>query len=506
VADIINNRSFRLGSLLPTLVLPASVAAINVSAITADSRTVRPGSVFFAVPGASHNGDAFIEDAVNAGAVAVICPDSQSAAEPTTSWRGDVPVLGVKDVPSTMGEVAALFYGEPSRSLAITGVTGTNGKSTCVFLLAQLQTLLGLKAGVVGTLGYGVIGESLQATGMTTPDVISSHRILRDFANEQVRSVAMEVSSHGLVQKRVAGIEITAGIFTNITRDHLDYHGDMAGYVRAKSQLFSMKSLRHAVINVDDENAGAMIAALQSGAQLWTYSLHDPSAEVYASGTNFSPEGVEAFVRTPWGSGKIHSPLLGEFNVYNSLAVLTAACAQGANFTAVLEHLPKLKPVKGRMERVAADSPVQVIVDYAHTPDALRQALTALRLHGHGKVHVVFGCGGDRDKGKRPQMAAAAEAGADDIIVTNDNPRTEDPERIIGDICNGFSHREKAKIILDRAEAIAYAIDTAAAGDMVLIAGKGHEDYQILGHERLNFDDAVQARLALQDRLTKEPC
>lgn len=491
----------QLGSLLADVGLPASIAVTEIQALTADSRQVRQGSLFFAVSGTRDTGANYIDAAVQAGAVAVVCCDAQAAAEASIAWRGEVPVLGVRDVPSTMALAASHFYAEPSRSLAVTGITGTNGKSTSVALLAQLQQLLGLRSAIIGTLGYGLIGEALQSTGMTTPDAISCQRILRELCDAQAQTVAMEVSSHALTQKRVEAVRITTAIFTNISRDHLDYHGDMLSYVQAKAKLFATDSLRHAVINLDDEFAAAyMMDAVRPGAQVWTYSLHKPAAEVYASRIKLNPEGIEAFVRTPWGSGYIKANLLGEFNLYNLLGVLTAVCAQGADFQTTLRLLPELQPVKGRMQRVACEAPVRVVIDYAHTPDALRQALAALRAHGERRVRVVFGCGGDRDRGKRPQMAAAAEALADDVIVTSDNPRTEPRRKIIEDICAGFSHKHKVHIVEDRGRAIQYAIQSATAGDVVLIAGKGHEDYQIIGAERLPFDDEAQARLALMGR------
>lgn len=505
VADVtLHNRGHRLDSLLPDVALPASVAATPISAIVADSRTAKPGGLFFAVSGTAHNGEQFIDAAVKGGAVAVVVEDPHFASDVSITWRGDVPVIGVGDALTAMGRAAACFYGDPSRSLTVTGVTGTNGKSTCVSLFAQLQQLLDTKAAMIGTLGYGLVGEKLQITGMTTPDAISCQRILREMVDRQVHAVAMEVSSHALVQKRTAGIHLSTGIFTNISRDHLDYHSNMARYVEAKAQLFRHPGLRHAVVNLDDQHgAEAMMAAVQPGARLWTYGLRDPAADVYASRLRYLAGGTDALVRTPWGSGYLRSNLLGEFNVYNLLAVVTAACAQGADFSTVLELVPYLQPVKGRMQRVMADAPIQVVVDYAHTPDALRQALMALRGHGQQNVHVVFGCGGDRDSGKRPLMAAVAETCADSVVVTSDNPRTEPADKIIDDICRGFTDASKVTVITDRAAAIAHVIDRAVDGDVILIAGKGHEDYQIVGLNRLPFDDAAHARRALVARTSR---
>lgn len=501
---------YSLGSLLPDVTLPESVAAVPVAALTVDSRAAEPGSLFFAIPGTNQNGLSFIEAAVQAGAVAVICQDAQVISGVCLSWHTgatvSVPVIGVRDVRSTVGKIAAQFFGNPSLSMQVTGVTGTNGKSTCVSLLAQLQQLLGTKSAVIGTLGFGIVDSTgsvgaLHDVGMTTPDAITCQRILRELADQQVKAVAMEVSSHGLVQKRVAGTRMTTGIFTNVTRDHLDYHGDMHSYMQAKAQLFGTEGLQHAVINLDDEQtASCMMAAVQPGAQIWTYSTLHASAQVYATRIKLHSQGISALVCSPWGTGELNSVLLGQFNLYNLLAVITAACAQGADFDEVINFVPQLQPVKGRMQTVDRNASVRVLIDYAHTPDALRQALRALRAHSEKKIHLVFGCGGDRDSGKRPEMAAVAEAHADHVVVTTDNPRTESCSKIIEEICSGFVSPHNADVIVDRAEAIAFAIESAADGDLVLIAGKGHENYQIVGLERLPFDDESEARAALANR------
>jgi UDP-N-acetylmuramoyl-L-alanyl-D-glutamate--2,6-diaminopimelate ligase len=415
--------------------------------------------------------------------------------------EGGTPVISVANLAARVSEIAGRCYGDPADAMQVIGVTGTNGKSTTVSLLAQLYGLVAGRAATMGTLGVAVDGRTVRDFGLTTPDAALCQKLLAELRSEGINLVAMEVSSHGLDQNRVAGVNFRAGVFTNITHDHLDYHGTLQNYAAAKQKLFESMGLQAAIINLDDPFAPQMVAAAKARADVYSYSLLHFAADVYATELRYSAEGVEFRLVTPWGEEMVASPLLGEFNVYNLLAAVTALCAVGCDFPAILAAIPRLRPVAGRMQRIAENTDVMAVVDYAHTPDALSHAIAATRVHTSGKLWLVFGCGGDRDRSKRPMMGSIAERFADHVIVTNDNPRTENPEAIILDICNGFSG-DKHLCIADRAQAIAHAIAAAQPGDVVLIAGKGHETYQILGTEKRDFSDVTEAKQALRRRPT----
>jgi len=342
----------------------------------------------------------------------------------------------------------------------------------------------------------GHADTGIKDTGLTTPDAIAMQRILAELAGRSASTVALEVSSHSLVQRRVAGLKINTAIFTNLSRDHLDYHGDINAYAAAKSRLFAMPGLQQAVINIDDSVGRIILANLRPEVRGISFSLENSQADIYCSTIGLSPEGLRASLVTPWGQEELNSPLLGKFNLANLLAVIGAAGAQGFALQDIVRAIPNLRAVPGRMELVDANAEPAVVVDYAHTPDALEKALEALRVHCQGQLWVVFGCGGDRDIGKRAEMGEIAQRCADQIVVTSDNPRTESPEQIIKHILQGIS----CDVIVesDRRAAIRKAIFSADKNDVVLIAGKGHEDYQILGVERLPFSDQAEARLALR--------
>lgn len=485
-----------LATLLPDVSLAAALADSPVSGLCLDSRLLKPGELFIAVPGASADGRNYLPQALASGAVAALAEaDGLECRDPRV-----VPIEGLN---RQLSELAGRFYGHPSASLSMTGITGTNGKTTCSLLLAQLFSLVGYPAGVIGTLGCGVVRDgrvALTETGMTTPDAITLQALLADFANASVDRVAMEVSSHSLEQYRVSAIEFDTAIFTNLSRDHLDYHGDLVSYAHAKSRLFTMPGLAHAVINIDDPVGAEMILRLPPSVASYTYSLCNPAATVYASDIALTDSGLQANVATPWGDGPLVSPLLGRFNLQNLLAVLASACIQGLTLEQVLHALPRLQAVTGRMERITTGSGPTVVVDYAHTPDALKQVLLTLREHCKGQLWCVFGCGGDRDRGKREQMGAIASQLADRTIVTSDNPRSEKPDDIVADILQGVAAGAAVDVIADRALAVQSAVWEAADADVVLIAGKGHEHYQLIGAERLPFSDQKQARLALHQR------
>ncbi|MBB3169108.1 UDP-N-acetylmuramoyl-L-alanyl-D-glutamate--2,6-diaminopimelate ligase [Simiduia aestuariiviva] len=494
--------SLPLRALLPELNLPSAWAGTLISGVSLDSRKVRPGYLFLAVDGLEHKGRDFLPQAFAAGAVIAITESEQLelALDDPQGAR-----IGLPSLKGKLSEIAARFYGLPGQHMNIAGVTGTNGKTTCSQLLAQLYYALGRRSGVLGTLGYGAVAGALIDTGMTTPDAVELQRILREMYDQQVEFVAMEVSSHSLTQGRAAAVPVRTALFTNLTRDHLDYHGTMEAYGAAKLSLFHHLGLMRGVVNLDDPFSAEIVAKAPKNIALFTYGVINADADVHVTKVEYLDTGIQAQLVTPWGRGELRVGLLGEFNLSNLLAVVTAACADGFSLAEVLAAAATFVPVPGRMERIAIDADVQVLVDYAHTPDALRAVLVAARVHCKGALWCVFGCGGDRDAGKRPEMAKVAEQLADRCVVTSDNPRTEAPERIVADIVVGFEQPQNCTQLVDRAAAIAFAVDAAQAGDMIIIAGKGHEDYQIVGVEKRQFSDKLHAQAALQRRMEVAP-
>jgi UDP-N-acetylmuramoyl-L-alanyl-D-glutamate--2,6-diaminopimelate ligase len=414
----------------------------------------------------------------------------------------DAPVIWIDDLRGQAGHLAARFFGEPSRGMTLIGVTGTNGKTSCVQMLAQALTLLGHRAATIGTLGSGLYGR-LRRGERTTPDALHVHALLADLRDAGASHVAMEVSSHALDQRRVNGVEFDLAAFTNLTRDHLDYHGSMQAYGAAKARLFEWPGLRAAVVNVDDAFGRGLAERLPEGVARLRVSVGGAQAEVTANAVEARGDGVRFTLRTPWGEADVHSPLLGRFNVSNLLLVAACLGALGEDFGATVNVLGRLEPVRGRMNRLGGEAgrPL-LVVDYAHTPDALEQVLDNLRAHTRGALVCVFGCGGERDAGKRPQMGAIAERLADRVVVTDDNPRGEDGDFIVRQVLAGMRHPDAVTVQRDRAAAIRAALDTAAEDDVVLVAGKGHEDVQEVDGERHPFDDLEVARAALEAR----PC
>lgn len=467
-----------------------------VSGLSLDSREIVEGNAFVALRGGKGHGIEFAAKAVEQGAVAILAETPFDAAD------AGVPVIAVEKLREKTGAIAARFFGEPSASLDIVGVTGTNGKTSTVQLIAQALAFLGRKPATVGTLGAGMHGAIAEGE-RTTPDSISMQALLADFRDAGATHVAMEVSSHALEQGRVNAIGFDVAVFTNLTRDHLDYHGTMEAYGAAKAKLFGFEGLSTAVINIDDPFGVKLAKGLGEGIVKLRTSMasesNEKDAEVRADIVVTSAKGLSFNLNTPWGMRTVRSALLGRFNVANLLAVAAVLGALGEPFERIHAALEALEPVNGRMSRLGGDGrkPL-VVVDYSHTPDALKQALMALRSHTKGKLICVFGAGGDRDQGKRPLMAAIAERLADVVIVTDDNPRSEDGDAIVAQIMEGFAHRDTVMVERDRAQAIALALADAKVDDVVLIAGKGHETYQEGLQGKRPFDDLSVAREAME--------
>lgn len=463
-----------------------------VHGITADSRQVEKHGLFLAYPGQHGDGREYIPDAINKGANTVIWDSLGFDWNP--EWT--VHNIAIPDLKFQVGHIASQFYKDPSEQLWCVGVTGTNGKTTVTHWLAQAYRFLQIKSAVIGTLGNGTL-DDLQPTQNTTPGPVETQKILANLLQEDVQMVAMEVSSHGLDQGRVNGVSFDVAVFTNMTRDHLDYHLTMEAYQAAKQKLFDWQTLKAAVINADDAFGVLLIDRLrQEGKQVLSYGLQE--ADVSATAVTMHATGFEIQVRTPQGNGVVQLHALGQFNVYNVLAVLACLLVNDVALPAALQAVSGLVPVAGRMQMFGGGDLPLVVVDYAHTPDALEKALDTLRVQARGKLTCVFGCGGDRDTGKRSEMGRIAGALADSVIVTNDNPRSENPYAIIAGISEGLSREFTMET--DRAKAIALAVSRANKGDVVLVAGKGHEDYQEIQGIRYPFSDAEWVLNALKKR------
>lgn len=477
--------SFTLRELLAGIADITPAQDCPIAGLAIDSRGVKPGDCFLAFPGVATDGRRFIEDAAARGAAAVLYEANGFAPAPLA-----IPCVAIASLREKLGAIASRFYGDPSRTLVVVGVTGTNGKTTCTQLLAQALDQSEGRAVVIGTLGYGFPGE-LDSSLHTTPDAVTVQRLLADFLAHGARYAAMEVSSHALHQGRVNATHFDVAVFTNLTHDHLDYHGDMAAYAEAKARLFEFPGLRHAVINVDDAFGRELAERLAGRVNVLTYGLE--RGDVGARAVQLTHEGMTLKITSPAGTATLTSPLFGRFNASNLLAVFATLLALGMLPNEAAERLSRARPAAGRMERFGGRSgnPL-VVVDYAHTPDALEKVLTALREHTAGQLVCVFGCGGDRDRSKRPLMGAIAERLADRVIVTDDNPRHEDPQAIVGEIRAGMSR--EPLVVRDRRAAIGRAIAEAGAEDIVLVAGKGHEDYQQVGERRLAYSDRAAVR------------
>ena len=487
-----------LGWLLQELQPVSADADREFADIKLDSREVLPGDVFFALRGIASSGEIYIEHAVAQGAVAIVADDSFNLS----SLNLDIPVVQVARLNEKVGQLAHRFFQCPSDEMTLVGITGTNGKTSVANLLAQALAGPGKKlAASIGTLGSGVPGE-LVATANTTPDAISIQRILCDMRGRGIKSVAMEVSSHALSQYRVAGISFDIGVFTNLSQDHLDYHGDMQSYANTKKRLFEMQGMHTAVINTDDEFGRQLAAELGDSLKVYTYGLNDRAHDLaHLSGeiaVNKLGE-LQVDVNGPWGNASICSRLSGSFNALNLLAGFSVLCVTGMSAKESAAALAQLQPVPGRMECFTGKDGKKIIVDYAHTPDALEKALQGLRKIHQGKIITVAGCGGDRDSAKRPLMGEIAEKYSDTCIFTSDNPRFEEPMKIIEQMLAGTSQPGSIEVIEDRAKAIERAISIAGHSDAVLVAGKGHETYQEIKGVRNPFSDRQLVRELLGD-------
>ena len=485
---------------------PELLAALGVSItrLVTDSRAVRAGDTFIAYPGTQTDGRQFIAQAIASGANAVIW--DAHGFKWNEAWN--VPHLAVADLRHHAGEIASHVYGHPSGRLQMIGVTGTNGKTSCSHWIAQSLSALGRKTALLGTLGNGFPGQ-LQPTLNTTPDAVRLHGLLADFLAQGAQAAAMEVSSHALDQGRVNGVEYDVALLTNLSRDHLDYHGDMQRYAAAKRRLFDWQQLKHAVLNLDDLFGAELAVQLSDAAvEVVGYGLSDEALKlaerlglrmVYGADLRMSAQGIRLQVHSSWGTASLQSPLLGRFNAENLLGTLAVLLVSGIPLETAVLQLAKAEAAPGRMQGLGGNGRPSVVVDYAHTPDALEKVLAALReivTADGGKLVCVFGCGGDRDRGKRPMMGTVAARLADICIVTSDNPRGEDPDEIIAAIVSGMQGWNY-RIVEDRAEAIAQAIHGAAAADTVLLAGKGHEPYQEIKGVKHPFSDIETAQRAL---------
>ncbi len=456
-----------------------SVPALKISGVTDDSRRVSPGDLFFAVRGETVDGRDFIDSALTDGAAAIVC-DAPYSRQTT------IPIVPVKALATRVGELAARYYGYPGQQMTVVGVTGTNGKTSFTQLLASALITGGESCGVIGTMGHGKPGD-LREPGLTTPPALDMQRRLAELNDMGCGTVVLEASSHGIVQHRLVASGIDIAVLTNITHDHLDYHGSFAAYQAAKEKLFHLPALSRAVVNIDDGFAEALISRLPADVDVVTYSARQ-SADVSLHKATMDESGIAISCQCADQFLSIQLPLLGAFNVENVLAVIATLHAMSWNAEKIIAGLAGVSPVAGRMEVIRQVGQPTAIIDYAHTPDAMSKALEAVRQHfSDATVYCVFGCGGDRDRSKRPLMGAVAERLADQVLLTSDNPRSENPEDIVNQIADGLS---RTPIIeLDRRQAIERALNTAGPSDVVLIAGKGHEDYQETKTGRVHFSD-----------------
>lgn len=494
----------KLKYLLEDVVDPSLTPEGDVHGLSLNSRSLKPGEIFLAYPGRQTDGRFYIQEAL-ANQASVVLAEAEGLAPFVQDLNKSLPIIPVFKLCEKLGLLAQRLYQHPFIAKGVlpvtVGVTGTNGKTTCTFLLAQAAHRLGVPSAVMGTLGQGFIQHPLSDQKLTTADPITLHKQYAHLIHQGAAFIAMEVSSHGLDQDRISGLRLDSALFTNLTQDHLDYHKDMDSYLKAKLKLFTHPFLKRAIVNGDSEYKDPFISVVDQDLPLYLYSVTPPkqgrrhypkkTVFIYAKEFALTPKGIKAELFTPWGEGVLHSPLLGQFNLSNLLAVVTELCAQGVELNAALRALQFAHGAPGRMERITRGEMPEVIIDYAHTPDALEKALQAAKQHCKRRLWCVFGCGGDRDQTKRPRMGRVAVEYADRIILTNDNPRTESPQKIIEDILSGIPLEYHSKLLIepDRKKAITQALMNSLSVDTILIAGKGHENYQEIGQERFPFQD-----------------
>lgn len=496
--------------LSPLMQLP--LLPLDIKKLAYHSQQTGPDSLFIAIPGQDSDGRDYIPDALAKGTLAIVYESVGADIKTLKKLAKAYPkalLLPIEHLAKKVSILASHFYQNPSQNMKVIGVTGTNGKTTISHLLAQAYDYFGQPCGVIGTLGYGVL-QNWHDFGLTTPDAILLQKILAEFRDHQILTIAMEASSHGLDQGRVNQVNFQSAIFTNLTQDHLDYHGSIEAYGRAKRLLFETPTLKQVVLNIDDPYALEIIKILNPSVKVASYSvkqnkifrsIHPNTVYVMTESVEYHPAGLIAHVQTSWGTGVLKSKLIGEFNLSNLLAVLAELCLAGVALEDALQVIGRLNPVKGRMQRFGGTRTPQVIVDYAHTPDSLSQALKAARLHCKRKLCVVFGCGGNRDHTKRAMMGAIAAELADKIILTNDNPRNEKPEHILDEIYAGIPEEDKKKVTIEpcRKTAIKIAVERSLPLDVILIAGKGHEEYQQIAKEKIAFSDEKTVQQILQE-------
>lgn len=508
----------KIRNLFPDESLDDSILDLVVTGVVSDSRKVRPQKLFLGLSSPNYRSDYFINEAIESGA-SVIAIDSGDNCIPPTWIRPAsidgaidentpaIPLIYISHLREKVSAIAGHFYNNPSRDMYLVGVTGTNGKSSCVALMSELWALLGDQSAIIGTLGYGA-ADSLTETGMTTPDPIECQRILAQFNDDKISHVSMEVSSHGIDQHRVSALNFSVTVLTNITRDHLDYHDTFEKYSQVKASFLEAGSHDYSVINIDDICCQKIVGLIENTKKVITYSIPNREATVHVTECTYTAYGITARVATPWGTGVIRSRLIGEFNLSNLLAVISVVCLSGKPLQKVLRELTKISAIPGRMQNVIIDSTrgadINVYVDFAHTPDALEKVISALRQYASGELWVVFGCGGDRDVGKRDPMGRIVSMLADQAIITSDNPRGENPLDISKEIEKGMQFGAQYKTIIDRKEAIEYAIALASPGDSILIAGKGHESYQEVHGIKAAFDDYSIAKSCLESRAKRQ--